>query len=364
MSSFTIFLALLTSAALSAILTASVRRMAQRLGVVDDPTIDATRRQHVSAVPLLGGLGLFCAFALSVLGWALFSDKLFGGYLLPKHILGIITGGIVLMLGGFLDDRRGQHPRQQLLWTFAAIGVIVASGIGATVLTLPVFGTLHLDSLAMTLFTVGDQPYRIVLFADALTVVWLLGMMYTTKLLDGLDGLATGIGAIGAIVLYIVSVLPHVAQPETGLLALLFAGSCIGFLFWNFTPAKIFLGQGGSLLIGFVLGVLAIISGAKVATAALVMGLPIADVAVVIVRRLRAGQPWSAPDRRHLHFMLVDSGLSPRKVVLLFYAISAILGILALLLPASGKIVAFGALAVIMVGLYAYARQHQRRPLP
>jgi len=179
-----------------------------------------------------------------------------------------------------------------------------------------------------------------------------MGMMYTTKFLDGLDGLVSGVAVIGSIILFLVSLFWDVPLSGTSILCLILGGSSLGFLIWNFHPAKIFLGEGGSTFLGFMLGVLAIISGAKIATALLVMGLPILDVIWVIVRRIfrEKKSPFLA-DKKHLHFRLLDAGLNQRQVVLLLYLLTLLFGATAIFQQTFGKLIALGILVIVMLGL-------------
>jgi len=180
-------------------------------------------------------------------------------------------------------------------------------------------------------------------------------MIYTTKFLDGLDGLVSGVTVIGSIILFCVSLFWDVDQSGTSVLCLILAGSTLGFLLFNFYPARIFLGEGGSTFLGFMLGVLAIISGAKIATALLIMGIPILDVVWVIIRRL-FNERHSAflGDKKHLHFRLLDIGLNQRQVVLLLYLLTLIFGSIALFQDTIGKIVAFIVLIIVMLALASF----------
>ena len=175
-------------------------------------------------------------------------------------------------------------------------------------------------------------------------------MMYTTKLLDGLDGLVSGISAIGAIIIFLLTTMTKYYQPDTALLSLIFSACCIGFLIFNFNPAKIFLGEGGSLFTGFMLGVLSIISGGKIATALLIMGIPILDAAWVILRRIFEGKsPFKTADRKHLHFRLLDLGMNQKQTVIFMYFLSAGFGISTLFLQSKSKLIALGVLALVML---------------
>jgi len=182
--------------------------------------------------------------------------------------------------------------------------------------------------------------------------IWLLGMTYTTKLLDGIDGLATSIAAVAGVALFIASLSWDVPRSGTSLLCLALVGACVGFLPFNWHRASVFLGEGGSTFLGFTLGALAIISGAKIATAVLVMGVPMLDVLWVVGRRVLAGQnPFISADRRHVHHRLLDAGLSQPKAVLMMTLIAASFASVALLQRTAGKVIALGLLAAFMLAL-------------
>lgn len=346
--------------AVSVCATVVLRWAARRWVILDVP--DSARKQHQRPVPLLGGLAVIVAFSVGVMvAW----PELVGGYLLPKHLFGVLAGGIVIALGGFLDDRYHLPPAAQFVFPVLATLIIVGAGIGIDTISNPFGETIRLDQWTWTVFERGGLPYRVVLLADAFTAVWLLGMMYTTKFLDGLDGLVSGITTIGGLVVFFLSMSDVVAQPETAHLALLSSAAFVGFLFFNWHPARIFLGEAGSLFAGYLLGVLAIISGAKIATTLLIVGIPIIDVAWVIVRRLFLDRrsPFLG-DRAHLHLRLIDAGLSHRTVVLLLYALTAGFGLSSLLLHGRSKATAIAALVVVAVllmgGVVKLRRMHRR----
>jgi UDP-GlcNAc:undecaprenyl-phosphate GlcNAc-1-phosphate transferase len=342
------------------ILTNYVRKIAIRLNIVDNPSKD--RKLHKKATPLLGGISLFLGFALVVLFFSFFTDHMFGGYMLPKHIVGIVLAGLVLVIGGSLDDKFNLSPAKQIVWPTLASLIIVFSGIGIDYISNPLGEAINLNQFQFKIFEINGTPYFIVLLADLFTIIWLLGMTYTTKFLDGLDGLVSGITVIASVVLFFLSLQPNVMQPETALICIILAGSALGFLMWNFHPAKIFLGEGGSTFAGFTLGVLAIVSGGKIATALLLLGIPILDVAWVIIRRLwHKKSPFRTADRKHLHFRLLDIGFSHRGAVLFLYLITLLFGVTALLLQGKEKIIALGFLGVVMVILALFLVFKYRR---
>jgi UDP-GlcNAc:undecaprenyl-phosphate/decaprenyl-phosphate GlcNAc-1-phosphate transferase len=305
--------------------------MATRLKIVDQP--DNKRKLHSRPIPLLGGLAIFVTIFLVLY---FFHDRLVVGILTYRHWWWFFAGAACLMLGGFLDDKFDLKPSKQMIWPLLAIACVIVGQIGISKVTNPFGGLVYFSWIASSLFT----------------VVWLLAMMYTTKLLDGLDGLVTGISAIGGLIIFLFTISSKYFQPDIAFVAAVFSAACLGFLVWNWHPAKIFLGEGGSLLLGYILGVLAIISGGKIAIALLVLGLPLLDFGWTILRRILAGKnPFRSADRKHLHHRLLDLGIGQRKTVLIFYAFSLFFGFGALFLQSRGKLLAIIALFIIMVCL-------------
>lgn len=355
MSYYSYLIPFLISFFTAALITPLVKKFALKKNIVDDPHNYPERKIQGAAVPLLGGLAIFISFSLVLLYYTFFTERILGGYMLTKHIGGMVIAGFLLMIGGYLDDRYNLKPAQQIIWPILAALVIIASGIGISYITNPLGGTLYLDSFKIELLRLNEIPYYLTLWADLLTFVWLMTMVYTSKLLDGLDGLVPGIGAIGSFVIFALSLTRTVAQPETALVSLIFGGALLGFLIFNFQPAKIFLGEGGSALVGFVLGVLAILSGAKIATTLLIMGIPLLDVIWIITRRVlkEKKSPFWA-DKKHLHFRLLDIGLSHRQAVFFLYLVTASFGIASLFLKTKGKLIALIILVIIMVILASF----------
>ncbi len=336
---------------LSAILTVLVRKIALYFKIVDQPI--GERKIHKTPMPLLGGLAVFFSFASVLVFYSYFTDFIIYDFIQPKFIVGIILAGLLIIIGGFLDDKYHWQPKSQIIFPILAAIVIVASGIGISHIRNPFGGIISFNNWQFILFWFQGIPYKVTLFADLFTLIWLMGMMYTTKLLDGLDGLVSGITVIGSLIIFAVAINKEVAQFNTALIAIILAGAFAGFLLLNFHPARIFLGEGGSLLAGLMLGILAIISGSKVATALLIMGVPILDVVWVILRRLIYYRKISLADRKHLHFRLLDIGLSHRQAVVFLYCLTALFGSFALFLQTFGKLLALLALAVFMLILAA-----------
>ncbi len=352
---------IVTCGLVSAGLTILIRRLALKWKVTDNPMSAPDRKTQSAPVPLLGGWAIWLTFSLGIIALWL-TGNLSDGILEPKYLFGLILGGLLVMIGGSLDDRFNHKPLQQIVWPIAAILVVISAGVGIDFITNPFGGALRFDAISLTVFSLNGIDYQLLLIADLVTFIWLMGMMYTTKLLDGLDGLVSGVTAIGSLIIFGVTQLNEVQQVSTGYLSLALAGSCLGFLVFNFAPARIYLGQGGSLLTGFLLGSLSIISGGKIATALLIMGLPILDVVWVIGRRLfiEKRSPLATPDRKHLHFRLLTAGFSQRGAVLLLYAITAVFGSAALIFRGLTKLYVLLGLVAVMLTLGAWLVRRER----
>lgn len=338
---------------LSIIFTYWVKFFAVRFNIIDKPGID--RKIHKINTPLFGGTAIFLSFFI-VLYFV--RDKLMAGDLESHHWLGFFVGACFLMIGGFLDDKYNLSPKIQIIFPLLAIFSVIAGGVGIEKITSPLGGLIYLGQLQIPIMEWGGAMHYFVIIADIFTILWLMGMMYTTKLLDGIDGLVSGVVAIGGFVIFLFTMTTKYYQPDVGLAALILTGACLGFLIFNWHPAKIFLGEGGSLLLGYVLGVLAIISGGKIAIALLIMGIPIMDVAWTVIRRIIAGKnPFKFSDKKHLHFRFLDIGLSQRQTVFVYYIFSFMFGISALFLQSKGKIFVLAGLVIIMllvVGFFTY----------
>lgn len=342
------FFIFIVSLVLSALLTLLVKKLALLWGIVDwpDKSGEPGRKIHKNPTPLLGGLAIFITYFTLLF---LLRDYFLAGDLDWPHLLAFFCGGLIIIIGGSLDDKYNLPPRWQIVFPLLAIMVLLIGGVGIAKITNPFGGFIDLSSWKF--------------LGMVLIAIWLLGMMYTTKLLDGVDGLVSGVGAIGAVVIFLFTLTTRYYQPDIALAAILLVGSVSGFLIFNWHPAKIFLGEGGSLLLGYILGVLAIISGGKIAIALLVMGFPILDVAWTIIRRLSQGKnPFRFADKKHLHHRLLALGLGQRKTVLVFYSLSLVFGLSGLFLQSRGKflmlIILMALMLVVVVAFNILDRRH------
>ncbi|MEK7481526.1 MAG: MraY family glycosyltransferase [Patescibacteria group bacterium] len=315
------------------LLTVATRAFARYFNIVDRPVVGG-RKIHEKPVPLLGGIALYLAVIAAVAAILAARPELLTVNMSIRQLLMVGIGGLIIVIGGTVDDLYNLKPWRQMIFPIVGILTALFGGVALPYVTNPFGGILQLGA-----------------WGTVIAFVWLLGMTYTTKLLDGLDGLATGVVGIGALMIFALSQFTKFYQPDVALLALIVAAACAAFLLFNFHPASIFLGESGSLFLGYALGVLAIISGGKIATTLLVMGLPILDVAWVIVRRARQRKSIIRGDAWHLHHRLLKSGFSHRGAVLFMYAASAAFGSLTLVLQSKQKLIALALLAVFMVFL-------------
>lgn len=308
-----------------------IRRLAQAWNIVDRPGED--RKIHTQATPLLGGWAPYLtSVAVIALLW------LSGSVRDPKVDTGLLIGlalaGLVLTIGGYLDDRYRLPWYGSLGFPMSAAAIALVSGLQVQFITNPLGGIIRLDTLALV--------------ATTIAFLWLVAMMMTVKLLDGVDGLVGTIGTISALVIFAVSLRWDEPQSLTSYASLVLAGSLIGFLILNWHPAKLFLGESATF-IGFALGVLAILTGGKIATAMLVMGLPMLDVIWVIIRRWHGHRSIVLADSGHLHHRLLALGLRQEQVVLSMAAISTLFGATAVIASSYGKVMALFFLIILML---------------
>ncbi len=347
----------LLSLGLSLILTPLIKHLALKGKIVDDPKIK--RKIHLKPTPLLGGVAIFLCFFILLFflrQTAWWKAGEWSHKILDKHLIGLFLASLFLMIGGFRDDKNNLAPVKQIIWPILACLTIIISGIGIEFINHPFQeGYLYLNQTKIPILTLKGVPYYFTPWADLITFFWLFILMYSTKLLDGLDGLVSGLTVIGALVMAGLCFLTPFYQPDVGVMALILAGASLGFLFFNRHPAKIFLGEGGSLWAGFILGVLAIISGSKVATTFLILGLAIIDLISVFIQRvfINHQSPFKG-DQKHFHFRLLKAGFSHSRAVLFYWIFALVFGLSTLFLQTRGKIIALILLIFLGVGLISF----------
>ena len=296
-------------------LTPLVKLLAGKVGAVDVPK--DSRRMHDHPIPRLGGLAIFCGF--------IFSAVLFVN--IDAQLRATLLGATIIVALGIVDDIVALTAKPKFAVQTAAALVPVLAGVRVEMLT------------NFNIFS--DKPYIVFgIWGVPLTLIWIVGMTNAVNFIDGLDGLAVGVSSIGTISLMTISIL--VSDGNVALLAAALAGACIGFIPYNLNPAKIFMGDTGAMFLGYMLATMSIMGLFKFYAVVsfvvpfLIFGLPIFDTAFAIVRRIATGRPPMQADRGHLHHRLIDMGFSQKQAVAIMYAVSAILGLAAVLFTSSG----------------------------
>jgi len=323
-------------------------KIANKIGAVDIPK--DKRRMHTKKMPKFGGPAVILGFIVSMLyliiimsiegSLNLFSEQEYG-----QKLLGILLGIGVITITGVIDDIKTLKPWQELLGQVIAAIIVVAFGTKIEHLNIPF------------LYRVGLSE----VFSTILTVLWIVGVTNAINLIDGLDGLSSGISLISCISLLIIFLLNDSPMIATVIVTAM-SGALVGFLPFNFSPAKTFIGDAGSNFLGFMLAVVSILGVAKTYTIAvivlpvIVLGLPIFDVLFAIVRRIAKGKSIKAvfkPDKGHLHHRLVEKGFSQKQAVLILYGLSASLGMFAIIMLDSGiwKALSFLLMIIAAVGI-------------
>lgn len=322
-------LALLSAAVLSFAVTPLVKRLAQKVGAMDVPT--DSRRMHHHPIPRMGGLAIFLAFLASVL--------IFAYPEIDREIRGILLGAVIIVILGVLDDIITLHAGLKFVVQILAAVLVVLHGC-----RIEHFVGLHLADW----------------LSYPVSVVWIVAITNAVNFIDGLDGLAAGVSAISAGAMLVVALL--VGDFMSAVMLAAIVGACVGFIPYNFNPAKIFMGDTGSTFLGFMLSTISIYGLFKMyaiisfAVPFLVLGLPIFDTAFAIVRRVARGQSPMTPDRGHIHHRMMDMGLNQKQTVAALYVVSSLLGLSAVVLTTSGELKAMLLLLTLAAVAYVASR--------
>ncbi len=329
--------------------TPIAKRLAIKVGAVDVPKDD--RRMHKKPIALMGGVAIIAGFFISVLFDSLTSSKVFSP---GRELLGLMTGAVIISFMGILDDIRTLNSKVKLIFQIAAaLAVVLISDTRIMMISNPFVGS-------GISFLSPEISYP-------LTILWIVGITNAINLIDGLDGLAAGVASISSLSLFFVSILrPDALNPAltvyTAVITAALAGSTLGFLPFNFNPAKIFMGETGSAFLGFTLGVISIQGTLKsyaaisITIPLLVLGLPLFDTIFAIIRRVLQGKSIMQADRGHLHHRLIDMGLSQRQSVVIMYTASAALGLCAIVLADRGALSAIILLLSVSIFVIGGAR--------
>jgi UDP-GlcNAc:undecaprenyl-phosphate/decaprenyl-phosphate GlcNAc-1-phosphate transferase len=332
---------------LSVLLTKITIRLANKYGFVDNPSRKHGAILHSQPIPRAGGVPVYLATLISAL---LFWDLLVNDFEANlKHLVGIFLAGLLVVVLGTLDDKYDISPKLRLICMFFCALIVVGFGIGISYVTNPLGGVFRLDELVYY-FSSPFDTHSVVIFADIVALFWIVGLMNVVNWSSGLDGQNAGISVVAFLVLGLASLrIDNISEP-TALLAFILSGAFLGFLLFSKYPQKIMPGFGGSTFSGFMIAVLAILSGAKFATAMIVLAIPILDAAWVFFRRIARKQNPMKNDRTHLHHYLLDIGWSKKRIAFFYWLICAILGILSLQFNSQTKMLTF-ILVLLLFGL-------------
>ncbi len=317
------FLTFLLCFLTAVLVTPLVKNFALKIGATDQPN---QRKVHQKVMPRLGGLAIYISFLSGFI------------FLQPQddYVLPILLGSFVIILTGFFDDMLELSPKWKLAGQILAAGIVIAGGVQVNFVNLPFDGQIDLGW-----------------FGVPLTLIWIIGVTNAINLIDGLDGLAAGVSTIVLATLAVIALMT--GNPFVVALALILMGSTLGFLIYNFNPAKIFMGDTGALFLGFMISVISLLGFKNVTLFSLVvpiiiLGVPISDTLFAIIRRIVNKKPLSAPDKSHLHHCLLRLGYSHRQTVLIIYGMSSLLGLAAIILTQSTL---WGAFLIITLLIFA-----------
>ncbi|MTI46873.1 glycosyltransferase family 4 protein [Sporosalibacterium faouarense] len=343
------YLPFLTALIISYVVTPFVKWIANKVGAIDVPKDE--RRVHKVPIPRLGGLAIYISTIVSILLFVKYIDR---------SIIGIIIGATIIVITGIIDDIKPLSAKTKFLAQILAACVLIVVDVKIDFISNP--------------FDKVDGLTHLGMWSIPVTLFWVIGITNTLNFIDGLDGLAAGVGSISAMsLLFVASVNGYFS---IAIIAAILAGSAFGFLPHNFNPAKIFMGDTGALFLGYMLSVLAIkgvmksVAAIGIAVPILVLGIPIFDTTFAICRRLiNKTPPWKA-DKGHLHHRLLDKGLTQKQTVLILYLISVCLGASAVLINDSdtqrgalilGIVTTVGVIGAIRMGLIGLKRRESIR---
>ncbi|SHF75597.1 glycosyltransferase family 4 protein [Ornithinibacillus halophilus] len=335
--------AFILSATTALLVTPIISRLAIKFNAVDKP--DTNRKSHNGIKPSLGGLSIFIGAAVGFI------------YLQPVnvHMTAITIGALIMIITGMLDDIFDLKPLYKLAGQISAAVVVVSSGLVIEKLTLPFMGTVYIDN-----------------FGIILTILWIVAASNAINLIDGLDGLAAGVSGIGLASILIMGIMDY--RIIVVYLTTILIGGCIGFLFHNFYPAKIFMGDTGALFLGYSIAVISMLGLFKnvaffsFIVPIIVIAVPVFDTLLAIIRRAINKQGIATADRNHIHYQLIKAGYSHRAAVLIIYGFSAFFGSMAIVFNSTRLLTSLFIFLFIILGIQLIAELagvtvSQRRPI-
>lgn len=331
----TILAALLAAGAISFVLTPVVIKLAPRLGFVDIPKDE--RRMHKKPIPTIGGVAIFLGFLLVSLCLVELS----------REFIGMLLGSLIIVILGIVDDRCDLNAKLKFAVQIIAAAIPVSQGVVIEYISHPL-GFLGVPYLSLGIWGIP------------VTIIWIVAITNAVNFIDGLDGLSVGVCSISTLSMAVIALMLGQIGEAVILAALL--GACLGFLPYNFNPAKIFMGDTGATFLGFMLGCMAVSGLFKLyavisfVVPLLVLGVPLFDICFACIRRMWHHVSPMHADRSHIHHRLIDSGFNQRQSVLILYVVASLMGILAVQVSTSGAGKALMVLAaVVVVGILALA---------
>jgi len=292
-------------------------------------TRKSKRHIHKKGISRFGGVALITSFVVGIL----FDSNL----VISAPLLGVLFGCGMILILGVVDDCMQMSWKSQLFFQVMIVMFVYIMGVRLEYITNP-FGGVFLFSGGIW-YTVGLS----------ISICWVIFLMNAMNWIDGVDGVVGGVTLVGVISIFILSIRPEVNQPPVGIVAAVLAGSLLAFIFMNFYPAKILAGSSGSIFMGYILAIMAIFAGAKIATTLLVLAVPVIDALWVIFERWRAGDSIFSPDKKHLHYRLMELGWSSSKICLFYYGITIVVAFIALNTNALGKMFCLGLITIFML---------------
>lgn len=355
----------ITAMLLSYLFTPVIRSRAIKLGFLDQPS---ARRIHDKPIPRLGGVSIYISLFLTSLIFIAIYLKYDSLNHIHFPLFGILAGGTVIFLLGLLDDIEPVLPLYKLLIQILAASLTWYLGVRIEHIVNPLY---HADFHFFT-FSVGDYLIGFNLLTSYLvTILWIIIITNAINLLDGMDGLSTGVSLISAIAIWAISMGKRIYEPSGALMAATLSGGLLGFLRWNFNPARIFLGDSGSYLTGFILSSLAICCVLKSVTLAimtpmiiLIFALPILDTLLAVIRRLIGKKSILEPDKGHLHHRVLAFGFTQKNAAYLFYIISIVFGMCATYIMSKQTLIRFIVLIVfvlLIMGFFTFVINWKRQ---
>lgn len=323
-------IAFFISTATALCVTPLVKKVAYMFGAVDVP--DGQRKMHTCNKASMGGLSIFIGVAAGFI------------YLQPMHahMNAIIIGACIMVITGMLDDIFELRPLYKLAGQITAAVVVVSSGLVIDKLTLPFAGTVHLGNIGIIL-----------------TILWIVAASNVINFIDGLDGLAAGVSAIAITSILVMAVMDYRILVVS--LCVILVGSCVGFLFHNFYPSKIFMGDTGALFLGYAIAIVSMLGLFKniaffsFIIPVIVIAIPVFDTAIAIIRRAINKQSIASPDRKHIHYQLMNMGYSHRASVLIIYGFSIFFGGMAIIFNSATLLASLVIFGIVILGIQLIA---------